>query len=130
MNDHTSDLPEGYMGKILTIDLSLHAFRQDPLERKLTDLFFGGRGLGIALLMKYFIALEMEGKYENAFEEVDPLSDDNILVFTTSPLTGTDAPTSGRLHVNFKSPLTGGIGSTNSGGHWAVAFKKTGHDVL
>jgi len=130
MNDHSSDLPEGYMGKILTIDLSLHAFRQDPLERKLTDLFFGGRGLGIALLMKHFIALEMEGKYENAFEEVDPLSDDNILVFTTSPLTGTDAPTSGRLHVNFKSPLTGGIGSTNSGGHWAVAFKKTGHDVL
>jgi aldehyde:ferredoxin oxidoreductase len=130
MNDHASDLPEGYMGKILTVDLSLHAFRQDPLERKVTDLFFGGRGLGIALLMKHFLGLERDGNYGNAFKEVDPLSRDNILVFCISPLTGTGAPTSGRLHVTFKSPLTEGIGSANSGGHWAVAFKKTGHDVL
>ena len=39
-------------------------------------------------------------------------------------------PASGRFHVSFKSPLTGGIGSANSGGKWAVAFKKTGYDVL
>jgi aldehyde:ferredoxin oxidoreductase len=39
-------------------------------------------------------------------------------------------PTAGRFHLNFKSPLTGGVGSTNSGGYWGVTFKKTGHDVL
>jgi aldehyde:ferredoxin oxidoreductase len=130
MDRHPLDLPKGYMDRVLTVDLSTKEFRQKPLDRGMTELGFGGRGLGIALLMEHFIALEREGRYRDAFKEVDPLSSDNILVFTTSPLTGTAVPTSGRLHVSFKSPLTDGLGSANSGGHWAVAFKKTGHDVL
>ena len=124
------DLPKGYMGKVLAVDLTKRKFRKNPLSRELTDRVFGGRGLGIALVLEHFLNLEKEGKYKNAFKEVDPLSGDNILVFTTSPTTGTGMIASGRLHVNFKSPLTNGIGSSNSGGHWAVAFKKTGHDVL
>lgn len=130
MKDYPADLPKGYMKRVLTVDLSRRQFRRDPLERRLTERFFGGRGLGIALLVEHFIALEKSGRHQNAFREVDPLSEDNLLVFSTSPTTGTRMPTSGRLHVTFKSPLTGGIGSANSGGHWAVAFKKTGHDVL
>ena len=130
MKNRSSDLPTGYMGRILKVNLSERVFSRDPLSRELADLFFGGRGLGIALVTEHFLTLEREGNYRNAFKEVDPLSADNILVFTTSPTTGTGVLTSGRLHVNFKSPLTDGIGSSNSGGHWAVAFKKTGHDVL
>lgn len=130
MNNAFEIPPYGYMGNILTVDLSSRQAIEKSLEPGLAHLFFGGRGLGIALLMEHFIGLEKAGKYQNAFREVDPLSEDNTLVFTTSPLTGTGAPTSGRLHVNFKSPLTGGLGSANSGGHWAVAFKKTGHDIL
>lgn len=130
MKDNLTDLPKGYMGKVLTVDLSKRESREEPLERRLTDRLFGGRGLGIALLMDHFITLEKEGKRRNAFREVDPLSKDNPLIFSTSPMTGTGAPTSGRLHVTFKSPLSEGIGSANSGGHWAVAFKRTGHDVL
>jgi aldehyde:ferredoxin oxidoreductase len=91
---------------------------------------FGGRGLGIGLLIEHFNSLQKQGKYENAFRDVYPLSEDNILIFSTSPLTGTGIPAPGRIHVNFKSPLTDGIGSSNSGGFWAVSFKKTGHDVL
>jgi len=124
------DLPKGYLGKILTVDLSNRQLREEPLDPRLTERLFGGRGLGVALLIDHFMTLEKEGKYQNAFREVDPLSDDNILVFSTSPLTGTGVPTSGRLHVTFKSPLTDGIGSANSGGHWAVTFKKTGSDIL
>jgi aldehyde:ferredoxin oxidoreductase len=118
------------MGKILTVDLSNRGFKQDLLEFRLIDRVFGGRGLGIALLIDHFVSLQNEGKYKNAFKEVDPLSEDNILVFSTSPATGTGIPAAGRIHVNFKSPLTDGIGSANSGGFWAVSFKKTGHDVL
>ena len=130
MKDDFTDLPKGYMGRVLTVDLSRRKFSQDSLERRLTDRLFGGRGLGIALLMDHFITLENKGTYRNAFREVDPLAGDNLLVFSTSPTTGTGMPSSARLHVNFKSPLTGGIGSANSGGHWAVDFKRTGHDVL
>jgi aldehyde:ferredoxin oxidoreductase len=123
-------LPKGYMGRILTINLTEQAFATSALDFRICDLFFGGRGLGIALLSEHFISLERAGKYRNAFEEIDPLGEDNALIFATAPTTGTAMPASGRFHVNFKSPLTGGIGSANSGGHWAVAFKKTGCDVL
>ena len=130
MDNNVGNLPKGYMGKILTVDLSNRGFKQDLLEPRLIDRVFGGRGLGIALLIEHFINLQNLGKYKNAFKDVNPLSEDNILVFSTSPTTGTGIPASGRIHVNFKSPLTDGIGSSNSGGFWAVAFKKTGHDVL
>jgi aldehyde:ferredoxin oxidoreductase len=123
-------LPKGYMGRVLTIDLSRHTFSQAPLDPGLCDLFFGGRGLGIALLSRHFALLTQDGMYANAFQEVDPLSADNPLIFSTSPTTGTGMPASGRLHVNFKSPLTGGVGSANSGGKWAVALKNAGYDVL
>ena len=32
--------------------------------------------------------------------------------------------------MNYKSPLTGALGSTNAGGRWAVEFKKSGYDLL
>jgi len=118
------------MGRILTVDLSKHTFVQSSLDHTLCELFLGGRGLGIALLTEHFVSLEQKGRYQNAFTEVDPLSEDNALIFSTSPATGTGMPASGRFHVNFKSPLTGGVGSANSGGKWAVALKNTGYDVL
>lgn len=60
----------------------------------------------------------------------EPLGPDNVVVFATSPLTGTAAPTAGRGHVVFKSPLTGAIGSANSGGRWAKILKSAGCDAL
>jgi len=43
---------------------------------------------------------------------------------------GTSAPTAGRGHAVFKSPLTGSIGSSNSGGDFAVFLKRSGYDAL
>jgi aldehyde:ferredoxin oxidoreductase len=130
MPTEKQSLPGGYMGGILTINLTEQSYVRSDLYRRTCDLFFGGRGLGVALLFEHFLSLEQAGKYKNAFEEVDPLCEDNILIFSTAPTTGTPMPASGRFHVSFKSPLSGGIGSANSGGKWAVAFKKTGYDVL
>ncbi len=130
MATDSKTLPAGYMGRILTINLSEKSFVSSVLDIRTCDLFFGGRGMGAALLFEHFISMEQEGKYKNAFREIDPLGEDNILIFSTSPVTGTPMPASGRFHVNFKSPLTGGIGSANSGGKWAVAYKKTGYDIL
>lgn len=123
-------LPKGYMGNILHVDLTNKGYYVESLAPELARLFFGGRGFGIALLFKHFSEFEKRGKYQNAFSEIAPLSADNPLIISTSPTTGTKMPTAGRFHLNFKSPLTGGVGSTNSGGFWSVAFKRTGHDVL
>jgi aldehyde:ferredoxin oxidoreductase len=80
--------------------------------------WIGGRGLATKLF------------YDRIDPGCDPLGPDNIVVIAASPLTGTIAPTAGRAHAVFKSPLTGVIGSSNSGGRWGKVFKGTGCDAV
>jgi len=47
---------------------------------------------------------------------VHPLSEENVLIIAPGLLAGTSAPSSGRLSVGGKSPLTGGIKEANVGG--------------
>lgn len=118
------------MGCILKVDLSYAKIETEPLDDQIANLFFGGRGLGAALLFNHFQELQALGKYENSFQEVNPFSGDNVIIISTSPTTGTQVPTSGRVHMNFKSPLTGAYGSANAGGKWGVDFKKNGFDAV
>ncbi len=53
-----------------------------------------------------------------------PLSSENKLVFATGLLGGSTAANSGRLSVGTKSPLTGGIKESNSGGLFAQKLPK------
>lgn len=67
-------------------------------------------------------------------EEVDPnchpLGKRNKLVFAPGLLSGTIAPSSGRMSVGAKSPLTGGIKESNSGGSAAQQLAKLGIKAL
>lgn len=67
-------------------------------------------------------------------EEVDPtchpLGSKNKLVIAPGLLTGTKAANSGRLSVGAKSPLTGGIKESNSGGTAAQRLVKLGVKAL
>lgn len=130
MSDVDNNLPAGYLGQVLTVDLTREMIEVKPLNSKWADLFFGGRGLGVAFLFQHFLELNRTGKYENAFRELDPFHEDNVIIISTSPTTGTGMPTSGRIHMNYKSPLTEAYGSTNAGGRWSVDFKKNGYDVM
>lgn len=121
-------LPKGYMGALLEVDLTTESYQKISLNKNLLRLFFGGRGLGTALLTEKLLRLKTQ--YTNPIGEIKPLCPDNVLLFTTSPLNGTSVPTCARFHASFKSPLTGGIGSTSSGGKWGVELKRTGHDAL
>jgi aldehyde:ferredoxin oxidoreductase len=47
-----------------------------------------------------------------------PLGPNNKLVFSPGIVTGTAAPTSARISVGAKSPLTGGIKESNAGSSW------------
>ncbi len=49
-----------------------------------------------------------------------PLGPNNKLVFSPGFTTGTTAPTSSRISVGGKSPLTGGIKEANAGTSWAA----------
>jgi aldehyde:ferredoxin oxidoreductase len=63
-------------------------------------------------------------------DEVDPtchpLGPNNKLVFAPGIVTGTNAPTSGRVSVGGKSPLTGGIKESNAGSAWPQLAARLG----
>src|SRR3990172_3010384 len=109
---------QGYGGKILNIDLADKKIWREDLDEERAAKFIGGTGLGTKIL------------YDEVGPDVDPLGPDNIIIFATGPLTGTAAPTNGRVDVTTKSPLTGIIASSNTGGYWGPALKWAGYDVL
>jgi len=108
----------GWMGKILRVNLSNGKICEEALDPRVARDFLGGRGLSIYYLLK----------------EVDPncdsLGEDNKLIMTTGPLTGTKAPTGARYMVTTKSPLTNAISTSNSGGSFPAELKRSGYDVL
>jgi len=80
--------------------------------------YMGQRGLAT----KYLV--------EETDPMVDPFSPDNKMIIATGPLTGTIAPTSGRWSVVCKSPLTGAIACSNSGGFFGGEMKNAGWDMF
>ncbi len=80
--------------------------------------YLGGRGLNSRLL------------YELTGPDTDPLGEDNPLLFSTGPLTGTMIPTNGRYTVSARSPLTGILGDGNAAGFWAPELKYAGFDTI
>jgi aldehyde:ferredoxin oxidoreductase len=59
-----------------------------------------------------------------------PLSEDNKLVIAPGLLSGTAAAQSGRISVGCKSPLTGGIKESNSGGQASQVLARLGYAAI
>ena len=108
----------GYCGKMLFVDLSTGRHEVQPLEEDLAGQFIGGYGIGAKVL------------FERMEPGSDPLGPDNIMGFTTGPLTGTGALLSGRYTLVCKSPVTGGWNDANSGGYFGPELKKAGFDAI
>ncbi len=108
----------GWTGKTVTIDLSGGKISETKSDSNILRSFIGGRGLGVKLY------------YDNIDPDIDPLSPENILIFATGPLTGTAAPMSGRHAMVSKSPLTGTIFDSSSGGFFGKELKFAGIDAL
>ena len=108
----------GYSGKLLRVNLSTGQIDQENLDMELAMKFVGGRGLAT-----YYLAQEIE-------PEVEPFDSANKIIFATGPLTGSQAPTGGRYMVVTKSPLSGTIASSNSGGFWGAELKRAGYDLI
>ncbi|MDH3518963.1 MAG: hypothetical protein OEM49_00775 [Myxococcales bacterium] len=78
----------------------------------------GGRALSARILL------------EECDATCDPLGPDNVLVLAPGVLAGTSAPTSGRLSVGGKSPLTNGIKEANVGGNPGQDLMKLGFRAI
>lgn len=108
----------GTHGKALFIDLTSKTFEYRSLQRKLYEQFIGGRGLGAALLYQLLPA------------GADPLGPENLLIFTTGPLTATTTPGSSRYCLTTKSPLTNIYLYSIAGGYFGPEMKRTGVDAI
>jgi aldehyde:ferredoxin oxidoreductase len=104
----------GWYDAFLEIDLTHNKIEINKISPDILEKYIGGRGLGVKLFS------------DRITGNIDPLSSDNLLIFSVGPLTATSVPTSGRFHLTTKSPLTGAIGESNSGGFWGYHFKKCG----
>lgn len=117
------------MGKYLRVNLTQKTVDQMQLPLETLKTFWGGAGISTKILWDHVKALEAKGVN---LKEFDPFSPENTLIFGTGPGTGvTGFPSPGRHHVmTLKSPLTGSIGSANSGGQWGAYLKKAGVDGI
>lgn len=111
-------MPHGYNGKILHVDLNRGQYDIEEPGEAFYRTYVGGSSLAAYYLLK------------SLAPGTDPLSEENVLVFAVSVLTG--APLSGfnRFTVAAKSPLTGGFGEAEAGGYWGPELKFAGFDAV
>ena len=105
------------MGKFLYIDLSKEEAADIPLPEWMADKYIGGKGIGIKIF------------YDLLPRNTNPLSQDNVLMFMTGPLTSTTAPSMRACAVT-KSPLTDTFLDSYFGGHFGAEIKFAGYDGL
>jgi aldehyde:ferredoxin oxidoreductase len=108
---------QGY-GKILDVDLSSGKIEKQDIEAEFARKYLGGVGFGCKIL------------YDEVGPAVDPLSPENIVIFAIGPLTGSRTPGGSRTEITTKHPLSGSIGTGNTGGNWGSALKHAGYEAI
>jgi len=89
---------------ILRINMTDRSYRLEGVPATYKNL--GGRGMTSSIV------------HDEVPPLCHPLGPNNKLVFAPGIVTGTAAPTSARISVGAKSPLTGGIKESNAGSPW------------
>lgn len=111
-------MPEKYgrTGKVLVLDAAAGTCSTIEPGRDTVSEFIGGRG--------------MAGSFLRPHVHLSPDSADMPLIFMTGPLTATPSPSSGRICVMSKSPLTGTVFPLSAGGTFGTELKKAGWDGI
>jgi len=100
------------MAKLLRINMTDLSARFEDLPEKYK--YLAGRALTSSII------------YDEVDPTCHPLGPNNKVVLAPGIVTGTNAPTSGRVSVGTKSPLTGGIKETNAGSEWPQRLARLG----
>lgn len=108
----------GYMGKVIMVDLSTETVAEYPWSDEQRELYLGGKIMAARILCDHLTGKEK------------PFSEENWVVISTGPLTGTGAPSSARFNISALSPQTGILASSNCGGSFGFHLKKAGYDAL
>ena len=108
----------GYMGRVVLFDLSSGRAEDYPWTDEDRELYLGGKIMAAKIL------------YDNLKGDEEAFSEENLIVISTGPMTGTGAPSSARFNVSGISPQTGLLASSNCGGSFGTYLKKAGIDAL
>ena len=102
--------------RMIRVDMTRQTVTVEPFPDEWKLL--GGRGLSARILLN------------ECDPQCDPLGPDNVLVMAPGVISGTAAPTSGRISIGGKSPLTGGIKEANAGGNPGQDLMKLGYRAV
>ena len=102
----------------MRVDLRKQKAGVQKYDAELARNFLGGRGFAVKLL------------WDELRFGVDALSPENKLLLVAGPLSGFLLPSSGKLVVAAKSPLTGGYGDGNVGTALTVQLRRAGYDGI
>ena len=102
------------MEKLAIIDLTTRRVEIKDIPDELLRMYLGGEGFNTYLLYNYLPP------------DTDPLSPENVIIFGSGLISGYDVSSS-RFSVTAKSAEgEGGLGTSNSGGHWSAELKYAG----
>lgn len=102
----------------LEIDLTHGSIERVATDPNLSKLYLGGLGTNSKIL------------YERVPPEVGPFSPENLLIFGTGLLTGTQLPSCNRTIISTISPQTNLMAYSMMGGFWAPELKYAGYDKV
>jgi len=108
----------GWMGTNLEIDLAQGSIEKKEGDAELTGMYLGGKGTNAKIL------------WDRVPPDVNPFSEDNLLIMGTGILTGTIVPGANRTIVTFKSPVTNVHANSAVGGFFGAELKSAGYDTI
>ncbi|MBQ1235947.1 MAG: aldehyde ferredoxin oxidoreductase family protein [Oscillospiraceae bacterium] len=108
----------GYMGRVMLFDLSTGKSEDYPWTDDDREKYIGGKIMAAKIL------------YDHLKGDEQAFSEDNWIVISTGPMTGTGVPSSARFNVSAISPQTGILASSNCGGSFGIYLKKAGYDAI
>jgi aldehyde:ferredoxin oxidoreductase len=112
------DLPGGYAGSILRVDLTSGRTRMEAWSAEEMRLYLGGAGLGAKIL------------WEEVPAEVGWDHPENRLILATGPLAGLPVWGTGGLSVVTRGAMTNGATSTQANGFFGACLKYSGFDAM
>ena len=111
-------MPYAYAGRLLRLDLSSSEWRVQDIEDSPVEEYLLGAGLAAKIY------------HDEMDPSRGPLDPESSLILMIGALSGTVLPTSCRLCICGRSPLTGIWNEATVGGYWAAQLRAASYDGL
>jgi len=108
----------GYGGSILRVDLTQGKVSKEPFPERWIKQLIGGEAVAARIF------------YDEVPPSTEPFSPQNKVIISMGPLVGTLAPSSSRITLTTKSPITEMYSDSNAGGQFGPEMKFAGYDHL